>query len=632
MAGAPGFAENFFKAKEFLPRSASFASFQEAWMNDKISRRQMLKSAASSLALAKLPGLPLASPSESSAATAATNPTDDRILPLTSTSGVFIPPRGGGFFKFSFDFPEPSVSFEGFQFAFRLYTFENAYTLDRNLMTVEDRPDGLDLRSSGLVWAGGQEKAPGQVHARLRKNGSFLEWDATCQTDQPIKSVAAIIRGVPRGKIAAGGGGLFDPKDNELLFGYPFGGGSLFVARGMDSPVAVVQSGETDYWFLSVLLDRVRANRFYFQPGENSYRVELIYELGGWEKSHRVESPVWRVGRASSLEEAYRPHFEHVESAFQLPAWETREDVPAWLRRIALIMAVHGMHWTGYIFNDFAKTLRILEWVKMQIPAENVLVFLPAWDGRYYWNYPSYQADPRLGGEDGFRALIHKGQSFGFRFMPMFGLNSANRELSVFSKISDAATSQIDGDAFNLNWVDWDNDRHNEGWAAYMNIGVESWRQWLFARIRATIERYGVDAYFLDIAGGWENNRKADMHEGLRRLVGDLRKKFPNVLCCGEMSYDALLSFIPLYHVFPAQGYPGSFVKYARAFQHLSHPAPGRGSSGVHESGFGRFDSKTLSLNPRQIPTITVVDDTFDGHRDVLTEIIAQAKQRAGIT
>ena len=33
-------------------------------------------------------------------------------------------------------------------------------------------------------------------------------------------------------------------------------------------------------------------------------------------------------------------------------------------------------------------------------------MFLPAWDGRYYWNYPIYQPDPRLGGPEGFRSLV----------------------------------------------------------------------------------------------------------------------------------------------------------------------------------------------------------------------------------
>ena len=100
------------------------------------------------------------------------------------------------------------------------------------------------------------------------------------------------------------------------------------------------------------------------------------------------------------------------------------------------------------------------------------------------------------------------------------------------------------------------------------------------------------------------------------------------MLACGEMPYDALMSVLPLFHVFSASAYPPAFKKYCRAFQHLSSPAPGRGSSGVHESGFGHFDPKSLSLRDEQIPTITVVDDTFEKHRDIMAEIIKRAKER----
>ena len=603
-------------------------------MDNKISRRDLLKNAvagASTTALFRAApwGEQLAlARSDLNRLGASVSPESSAILPLTSTYDVFIPPRGNSFFKLSFDFPEPSVAFENLQFSFRVFTFENTYAPDASLMTVESAPDGLRVRSGGFVWAGDQLKAPGSLQARLLRNGAFVECQVTAEMGQPIKSIAAIVRGVPRGKVSVAGGGFFDPKDNELLFGYPFGGGSLFVAGGMDTPALVIQSAEKEYFFLSTLLKEVRATRFYLQPGEKGYRVELIHEREGWSKSNRIESPVWRVGRADSVEAAYRPHFEHLEGAFSIPDWESRSDVAAWFRDVALVVSLHGMHWTGYIFNDFAKSLKTLEWVATQIPAKQVLVFLPAWDGRYYWNYPIYKPDPRLGGEQGFRTLIDKGHALGFHFMPMFGMNAANKLLPEFAKFADATTDQIDGDPFNLNWVDWDNDRHNEGSGVYMNLGVPSWRNWLSARIAETISKYHADAYFLDIAGGWENNTKADMHEGTRLLVEDLRKKFPGILVCGEMPYDALMAFMPLFHVFPAGGYPPAMKKYVRAFQHLSLPAPGRGSSGVHESGFGRFSPQTLNLGREQIPTITVVDDTFEKHRDLMTEIIQKAKER----
>ncbi|MBZ5669782.1 MAG: hypothetical protein LAO04_08640 [Acidobacteriia bacterium] len=555
----------------------------------------------------------------------------DRVLPLSSSSGVYVPPRGESFMKFSFDFPEPSVEFAGLQFSFRVYTFENTYALDREQMTVEDKSDGLEVSCSGFVWAGGQEKAPGRLRARFHKNGTFIEWDARIEMEQPVKSIAAIVRGVPRGKISAGGQRFFDPKDDELLFGYPFGGGALFIARGLNTPLLVIQQGDNEFFFLSALNQAVRANRFYLQPGERSYRAELVYEREGWKKSNTLESPVWRAGAVASQEAAFQPHFKHVERAFNIPDWEKREDVPDWLRNVALAVSLHGMHWTGYIFNDYAKMQTILRWVASQIPAARVLVFIAAWDGRYYWNYPLYQPEPRLGGEAGFKALLETGRQMGFHMMPMFGINSANERLPEFSKFADATTAQIDGDPFYLNWVDWDNDRHMEGWMPYMNVGVGSWREWLVSRIDDVLSRYPADAYFLDIAGGWENNTKADTHVGTQQLVADLARKHPGVLCCGEMHYDALMSFISLYHAFSEFVYPAAVTKYARFFQHLSHPAPGRGSSGVHESGFSKFDPETLSLNELAIPTLTVVDDTFERYQNVMAQIIARAKHRAGI-
>jgi len=447
---------------------------------------------------------------------------------------------------------------------------------------------------------------------------------------QPVKSVTSVIRGLPRGKLSAGGGAPFDPHDDEVLWGYPFGAGDLFggnTAWGLGTPLVAVQGGERDFWSISSLDDRVRAKRFYFQPGESGYRVEAVFEAEGWRDQPRLVVPTWRLARTPTLDEATRLHYEHLERAYGLPAWETRPDVPPWLRGISLVLALHGAHYTGYVFNDFARMLEILRWVATRIPAERVLVFLPAWDGRYYWNYPRYRADERMGGEAGLRRLVTEGQRLGFRIMPMFGMNAANRRLPEFEQIADAATSRIDGNRLELDWVDWDNDRHQEGWLAYMNLGVDSWREWLFRRIADVIERYGVDGYFLDISGGWINNPRADMHEGARRLVTDLRAQYPQVLACGEFHYDALLSVFPLFHVYSPQG-----TKYARFFSHLSHPAPGRGSTGVHESGFGRWDAATLNMRRGPIPTITVVDDTFSRHRDVMAAAIARALELGGTT
>ena len=97
------------------------------------------------------------------------------------------------------------------------------------------------------------------------------------------------------------------------------------------------------------------------------------------------------------------------------------------------------------------------------------------------------------------------------------------------------------------------------------------------------------------------------------------------------MPYDATYAFLPVYHAGGGGLAQPGWYKYATFFQHLSLPAPGRGSSGVHEEGFGRFDETSLMIRPNAIPTLNVVDDTFTKHRDLMTAFIRKARERAGI-
>ena len=553
------------------------------------------------------------------------------IVDLSSTSDVYIPPRGDSLMKFSFDFPEPAVVFGGHRFSFLLFTEENTYALDRTLMRATGNDDALELRCTGLAWAGGQEKSQGSVIVKFARRGRTIEWDITAEMPRAIKTVTTVIRDVPRGKVSFGGGALDDPGEGDMLGGYTFGAGDLHGAetpRSMTTPVAIIQAADDDFLYFTTLDRRVRPKRYYFQAGPQGFRAEAIYEHDGWRNDTRIVVPRWQLGHAVSFDDAMAPHMAHIEQAFGLESWDTRTDVPTWMRDVAMVTTMHGMHYTGFIFNDYAQQLAILRWMATQIPAERVLVFLAAWDGRYYWDYPNYKVPARMGGETAFATLIREARTLGFRMMPMYGTNSANRKQPIWPEIASGATHKIDGDIYNLNWVDWNNDRHQDGWLTYMNVGEDRWRHFLEGRIAEMIERYDVDAYFLDIVGGHVNSTNGDMHEGTRLLIQNLRQKYPKVVGVGEMPYDALHGFIPMFHA----GGGERWRKYSKFYQHLSAPAPGRGSSGVHEWGFGRFRSETLGLSPTAIPTLQVVDDTFTKHRDTMTAIIAAAKQRAGIS
>jgi hypothetical protein len=604
------------------------------------SRRDWIKTvgAASAGALVPVTSDPIAPPlTAMHVGTPAAPPTvTDRVAPgdiveLFSTSDVFIPPKGDSLMKFSFDFPEPAVVFGGHRFSFLFFTAENTYAMDRTRMRTTGGADAVELICTGLVWAGGQEKSAGTVTVRFNRSGETITWDISAELPLPIRSITSVVRDVPRGKVGFGGGNPEDTGDGDVIGGYTFGAGDLHGAqtpRSMTTPVSVVQAGDDRFVYLTSHDTRVRPKRHYYQAGPTAFRVEAIYEHDAWRNDTRVVVPRWELGRATTFDAAMAPHMAHVEKAFNLQAFEQRTDVPAWMRETALAVTLHGMHYTGYIFNDYAQQLAVLRWIATQMPASKVLVFLAAWDGRYYWDYPNYKIPARMGGEAGFRTLITEARKLGFRMMPMYGTNSANRAQPIWKNLASGATHKLDGDIYNLNWVDWNNDRHQDGWLTYMNLGEDRWRQHMEGRIAEMIDRFDVDAYFLDIVGGHVNSTNGDMHEGTRALVKNLRAKYPNVVPVGEMPYDALYEFIPMFQV----GLGARWRKYARAFQHLSTPAPGRGSTGVHEAGFWKNDAQPLGLSQTSLPTLQVVDDTFSKHKETMAAIIAIAKLRAGIS
>ena len=545
---------------------------------------------------------------------------DPEIVRLTSRSGVYTPARGKAVMQFSFDFPEPSVRVGGYLFSFRVQTFENAYAIDAQTVTVARDGARTAVTVGGFLGDGGQTRVRGGLAAEFQTHpDGALEWRVKAEHGEDIKSVTTIIRGVPKGQFSVSANEFFDSGDDERIFEYPY----LF--GGMTTPFIIVKSPDGSLTELSARQTKVRPARFFFQPGPEDYRIEMIYEREGWKRSRRIESHLWRIAPVTSLEEAAAQHFGHVERTYGAPAIERRADAPPWVRELGLVLSIHGAHWTGFVFNTYDQSLEILKWTSRQVDPRKTLVFLPAWDGRYYWNYPLYKADRRMGGEEGLRRLIAEGQKLGFRMALMFGANSVNKTLPEFSHMKDAVTEHVDGNAFDLDWVDWDNDRRNNGFSPFMNIAVDEWRSWLRDRISDVIATYGPDAYFLDIAGAWVNNRKGDMYEGTGKLVADLRERHPGVVPIAEMVFDAQMAHFPLTQVTRYPVYPAGADRYVRTFQHLSRPAPGRGSTGVHEAGFGDY-SPDVAADQRAIPTLTIVDDTFTEHLDAMAAYIGQAK------
>src|SRR5262245_24304134 len=110
-------------------------------MGHRVSRRTLLKTVGAAGVGAAVAGRFTSDPV--GAATSPVHPAPDgTILPLTSTSDVFIPPRGRSFQKFSFDFPEPSVVIGPYKVSMLVFTYENAYAMDASKISTHVKPTG----------------------------------------------------------------------------------------------------------------------------------------------------------------------------------------------------------------------------------------------------------------------------------------------------------------------------------------------------------------------------------------------------------------------------------------------------------------------------------------------------------
>ena len=151
-------------------------------MSEPISRRDWIKVVGAAGAGSLMTNVSDASAISPIGATPAVGVPID-ILPLTSTSDVFVPPRGQAFVKFSFDFPEPSVPFGDYRFGFLVFTAENTYAPDQRGMHGEIAGDEMRVTCDGFVWAGGQERASGRLTANFRKTAGVIEWDIVADAD-----------------------------------------------------------------------------------------------------------------------------------------------------------------------------------------------------------------------------------------------------------------------------------------------------------------------------------------------------------------------------------------------------------------------------------------------------------------
>ena len=371
--------------------------------------------------------------------------------------------------------------------------------------------------------------------------------------------------------------------------------------------------------------------RFGAQLRDGGVTVELIAEQAAQRLASRFEVPIWEIRRDVSLKGAIDNRLARLENSTRLKRWQDRADVAPWARDIDLVVTLHGMHWSGYIFNDYARMLQAVNWITDRVPGKRVMFFLAGWEGRYYRTYGASAADERMGGADGLHKLVQGIHARGARVMAMYAGNASDERLAEFAAYGPQSGFKSLPGA--MDWtdmrgyqVDWNEMRAGITGMGWLNPGAPAWRDHLIRQDGDLNATYGFDGRFFGSLPNVNNDYLHDPLQGLTEIADGLRDRKPDLLLATETWYDLSLGVIPMSQT-PDGPYNWS-DRYQQRFAHVSLGEPSRGSTGVHELGRVPYNLADL-LRSFSLPTLGVVADTLEKAPKTVEAVLAAARQRS---
>lgn len=526
----------------------------------------------------------------------------------------------------SFDTHDPILEIDGWKLSFQVITLENVYGLDPNQLSFGIEPNGWRLHAGGLTWAGGQQRATGGLTLSAhRDDAGHLRLQVSAAAEQKITTIKIIARELPPLRPLDM---LDQPRElpnDGLLDRYPNGIRlPLWVVEIPGGGTLGFRCEDSEYRTKRFCAYRERMGGLAGQTA-----LECLVDQDARYFDTRFDAPEWVFARDVDPDSFRAQQLTFSEAAGGLIPWEARRDVPVWARDIRLVLTLHGMHWSGYTFNDYAAMREIVHYVTEHIDGRQVLVYLPGWEGRYYWQYGDFRPEPMLGGAEGFARLCEAAQQSGAHLMPMFGGNCANAWMPNFHTFGPSSyMKSATRNPFLGNQPDWNTSRsHDTGWQAWLNPGAPAWQNELTRQISNLLDAYGLDAVFLDTVEVWTNDPDFNMREGYRQIVDRLRENRPDLLVTGEDWFDGLLSIFPIFQQSSKwRQVPDWVGRYARLMGHICDGEASRGSTGVFESGYAPYER--LPDKPFYLPTLAFVDGTLAGARQEIDTVIALAKSR----
>ncbi|MBM4337603.1 MAG: hypothetical protein FJ108_17080 [Deltaproteobacteria bacterium] len=278
----------------------------------------------------------------------------------------------------SFDLRDPVFEAFGFAFSVQVVTLANVYGIDPERTRAHGEGGAFVVRASGLASAGQQERHPGSCELRVEPApDGALRIHLRAEAPEPIRCTKLVLRGLATPLEIVESGAAREVREFGEILAYP---------QRLPLPLVTLRCGGEP---IAVRFEdpRVREKRFAVaieRTGERAGQgsLEIIHEEDASRFGREHEAPPCVIARGDAVAGMLEAQLAFVRRVFGLRDWAEREDVPSWARELRLALTLHGMHWTGRTFLDYAGMLGVLRFVAERIDGKHVLAYLPGWEGR----------------------------------------------------------------------------------------------------------------------------------------------------------------------------------------------------------------------------------------------------------
>jgi len=367
--------------------------------------------------------------------------------------------------------------------------------------------------------------------------------------------------------------------------------------------------------------------------------LEIVQDASLRTRSLDFRTSVWEIGYRSEVDSLLDEHARFVSQAFGARHFDCRPDAPAWLRRVGLVVNLHGTDWTGRTHLDFAGMTAAAEHLAGRFPPDRTILYPIGWDGPYMRNYPDFQPSRELGGPEGFGRFCAAARAAGFHVMPHLNAMVCNPRNPLFAgHLEHYTLRNFLGNPVRCQHIDWDRDGLPDTAHNYISLIPRGLRDVLRATVDRLVRQYRVDAVFLDeTCNVFYNDPAWDQVEGVRRLIRELRQDHPDLLIAGEEWNELILGLTPLVQVWEetADG-QAAFgrrksplmrrwaARFIRACGYLGLVSPD-GSRGVHEWPPAPWVAETEN-DGYYIPTLAITGSTLQRGQEGIRATVARAE------